>query len=163
MMMMMMMMMMLMMPCTQFVCENYICVNMTFAEFLVEHVICDNLFGSAKQRTFATLHVQQIASFKSHNGHLRSLKSHNGHLRVSSLTTDICGVFSFPTSQRLQLPDATFSNISVLATPRCCVFQHSSACSSQIVRFPTSQHLQLPDTTQTVCGMCIVLICAFQM
>ena len=72
---------------------------------------------------------------KSHNGHLRSFKSHNGHLQLSgqtlrvwSLATDIC---EFQVSQR------TFAEF--------LVFQHPSACSSQMRRFPISQCLQLPD------------------
>ena len=86
--------------------------------------ICDRFMSQCaqenqvSQRTFAEFQVSQ-RTFAMFWSNVASLKSHNGHLRVSSLTTYICGVFSFPTSQRLQLPDATFSNISALATSRC--------------------------------------------
>ena len=86
--------------------------------------ICDRFMSQCaqenqvSQRTSAEFQVSQ-RTFAMFWSNIASLKSHNGHLRVSSLTTYICGVFSFPTSHRLQLPDATFSNISVLATSRC--------------------------------------------
>ncbi len=151
---------------------GYICVNMTFAEFQV------STFAELQvsQRTVATLHVKQIASFKSRNGHLRSFKSHNWHLRLSSQTWRVFSQRTF--AEFLVNQIATFKSqwheyqsndiIAVLAnkvspaefakitskqSQSCGIYQNGIICVFLMTRVPIQWHHCCIGEQSKSCGI----------